>query len=63
MGGCMLLTVAALLACRQKLKASCKMRDEYESVMHLDAPAAVSRGQAASGKALAQPWSRVCVTT
>lgn len=34
----------------QKLKASCKMRDEYESVMHLDAPAAVSRGQAASGK-------------
>jgi len=31
-------------ACRQRLKASCKMHDEYESVMHLDAPAAAPRG-------------------
>lgn len=29
---------------RQRLKASIKMRDEYESVMHLDAPAALARG-------------------
>ena len=37
---------------RQHLKASCKVHDEYDSVMHLDAPAAAPRAPAQGRQAM-----------